>query len=169
MIFQRGDGYVNANGEPVALDGKLLSGPEDAAAETAALIEQRDTLQAQLSAAQGEAVEKIAALTSERDTLKGTLDSTVAERDQALAVAQSNREGLDQMAGVRDALTTERDALQQELSKAQARINELLSAPTLPDALSLPKDARERLIEINGIGEKLADKVLEVLAAPAEQ
>lgn len=166
MIFQRGDGFVNSNGEPVSQDGKPLGEVQDTAAQVAALTEQRDSLQAQVDAGTTEAQGKLDALTSERDTLKGTLESVAAERDQALAVAESNRDGLSQMASVRDALTT-------QLEEAKARISALESAPTPgSDAPALPADARERLIEINGIGEKLADKVLEVLAAapaPAEQ
>ena len=66
-----------------------------------------------------------------------------------------------------DTLTKERDDLKKELDDLKE------NPPAAQVAGAIPADARERLTTIQGIGEKLADKVLEVLTAepqaPAEE
>lgn len=53
---------------------------------------------------------------------------------------------------------------EKQLQEAQAQVKALESAST-----GLPTGARDRLIALKGIGEKLADEILEALNAPAQE
>jgi len=164
VIFQRGDGFVNSNGDAVTAEGKLLSEIDapNVEAQLAQVIEHRDSLIAQAEAGQQELQAKLDALTSERDSLKATLAEVSQDLEGKTGEWQTERNSL---------LQDTADSLKRE-DELKAKVAELEAAPvTTPDTLALPDDARERLIAIQGIGERLADKVLEVLVAPtpAEQ
>ncbi|AIZ44864.1 hypothetical protein QR90_06730 [Deinococcus radiopugnans] len=88
----------------------------------------------------------------ELESLRQQLAEAQRERDEiqsGLNTAQVDRDANQQRI---DELVTERDALAAQLSEAQARP-------------ALPADALTRLIDIKGVGEKLAPVILDALTA----
>jgi DNA-binding transcriptional MerR regulator len=57
--------------------------------------------------------------------------------------------------------------IEEQLAAAQARIAELEGSALPADASVLPADAREKLIAIKGVSEKLADEILAAFAPTA--
>lgn len=143
-------------------------GPEDAEAEATAsarvselearVAELEGLLETGNSTAQTQALQ-VTELTKQRDAL--LVDLAAAQARASELEAQPTADSAE-LATLHEAVGT----LQQQLAEAQARVAELENAPS---GLNLPPDALERLIAVDGIGEKRAQAALDALAAPAPQ
>ncbi|GGO22164.1 hypothetical protein [Deinococcus humi] len=124
------------------------------------LIEDTEGAEIRNPSAQMEALESLA--DTELDTLRQKLaeaqkerDAFAAEKDRLIESAQSLAAHVHTNEKALAELGTERDALTSQLAAAQAR-------PMLPE------DALARLIDVKGVGEKLAPVILDALTAPAK-
>lgn len=113
-----------------------------------------DTLRQQLADAQRERDAMTAGHKALGEEVGKMRDAFAAEKDRLIESAQSLAGNVQAQEKAILDLTAERDTLITQLTESQAR-------PLLPE------DARERLIKVNGVAEKLAGTILDALTAPA--
>lgn len=95
----------------------------------------------------------------------GEQDAELASLRQQLEQAQRAHQVVE---GERDVARQRQEQADAELDKRQLRITELenqLAEST--SVVRLPADARDRLVAVKGVSDKLADAILDTLQAPA--